>query len=158
MGELENKISTKALKVWRLSGFLYALIGIVIAVGLTIVNALFDWPKWLYIIYWGLALLEFVLLVFVLPSLRWKWWRYEVREHEIEIQKGLFVVTKTLFPMDRVQHVETKQGPIYRKYDLAAVHISTAATVHVIPALDSLEADHLRQKISILASVEEEDV
>ena len=60
----------------------------------------------------------------------------EVRETEIEIQRGIFVIKRTLVPMIRVQHVETNQGPFLRKYDLASVEVSTAATVHTIPALD----------------------
>ena len=62
-------------------------------------------------------------------------WRYEVRESEIELQHGIFIVKRTLIPMVRVQHVDTSQGPILRKYDLAEITISTAATNHTIPAL-----------------------
>ena len=85
-------------------------------------------------------------------------WRYEVREQEIEIQSGLFVVTRTLIPMVRVQHVDTEQGPILKKYNVANISISSAATVHTIPMLELEEADMLRMKISELARVAEEDV
>ena len=81
-----------------------------------------------------------------------------MRNTEIDIQSGIFVIKRTLIPMNRVQHVETKQGPLLRKYELASVEISTAATMHVIPALDLTEADELRHYISKMASVEEEDV
>ena len=37
--------------------------------------------------------------------------------------------------MIRVQHVDTVQGPILRKYQLASVIVNTAATAHEIPAL-----------------------
>jgi uncharacterized protein len=156
--QLMNTISKKAIKVWRLSGILYSLIGIVFAIGLTVLTKFLDWPDWAIVIYWALALTNFIFLTLILPSLRWKWWRYEVREGEIDIQKGIFVVKRTLFPMNRVQHVDTKQGPIYRKYGLSTVIISTAATIHEIPALESREADELRRKISSLASVGEDDV
>lgn len=90
--------------------------------------------------------------------MKWKRWRYEVREKEIEIQSGLFIIKRTLVPMIRVQHVETNQGPLLRKYQLASVEISTAATTHEIPALELPEADELRFYISKMASVEEDDV
>ncbi|MEH7523617.1 PH domain-containing protein, partial [Bacillus sp. JJ1503] len=89
---------------------------------------------------------------------RWKRGRYEVRENEIELQHGVFVIKRTLVPMIRVQHVDTRQGPILRKYGLATVAISTAATVHEIPALDMDEAEELRFFISKLARVADEDV
>ena len=60
--------------------------------------------------------------------------------------------------MVRVQHVDTEQGPLLRKYNLATVSISTAATVHQIPALDVEEAEEMRHAISSLARVAEDDV
>ena len=60
--------------------------------------------------------------------------------------------------MVRVQHVDTSQGPILKKYDLANISISTAATTHVIPMLVTEEADRLRARISELARVAEDDV
>ncbi|WP_145453348.1 PH domain-containing protein, partial [Staphylococcus epidermidis] len=63
-----------------------------------------------------------------------------------------------LVPMVRVQHVDTSQGPILKKYDLATVSISTAATVHEIPTVDIQEAEELRRSISALARVAEDDV
>ena len=98
------------------------------------------------------------LLIYLFPKVRWMRWRYEVREQEIELQHGLFVVKRTLVPMVRVQHVDTEQGPILRKYDLASITISTAATNHTIPALITEEADELRGRISVLARVAEDDV
>ena len=85
-------------------------------------------------------------------------WRYEVRESEIELQHGIFIVKRTLIPMINVEHVDTAQGPILRKYNLAEITISTAATNHTIPALVMEEADELRSRISALARVAEEDV
>ncbi len=85
-------------------------------------------------------------------------WRYEVREHEVELQYGVFVVKRVLVPMIRVQHVDTSEGPILRKYKLANVTIATAATVHEIPALDVEKADQLRDYISQLAREAKEDV
>lgn len=60
--------------------------------------------------------------------------------------------------MARVQHVDMKQGPILRKYRLATITITTAATKHEIPALDIEEADELRLSISRLARVAKDDV
>lgn len=156
--ELKNRISLKAVKVWRQSGVITAVIMAAIAGGLTVAVNVLDWSSWIMYGAWGLTVLEFVLYVLIIPSLRWKWWRYEVRENEIEVQKGLFIVERTLVPMIRVQHVETKQGPLMRKNDLASVEISTAATTHEIPALDKEEAEHLRQYIARMVTMVKEDV
>ncbi|PLT27965.1 PH domain-containing protein [Peribacillus deserti] len=156
--EPKNQISTKAVQVWRVSGFLFSLIEWGIAAGAVVLSALFDIPKWIPVVLFILAAAGTVIAVFVLPSLRIKHWRYEVREKEIEIQKGLFVIRRTLVPMVRVQHVDTRQGPILAKYGLSSVEISTAATTHEIPALDYMEAEQLRKYISLMAVVEDDDV
>src|SRR5699024_11635516 len=96
--------------------------------------------------------------VFLIPIWRWLRWRYALFEREIYIQHGILVVSRILVPMIRVQHVDTKQGPLLRNFNLASVTISTAATTHEIPALLEEEASELRDHISSLAKVDEDDV
>ncbi|PLS15892.1 hypothetical protein CVD28_20565 [Bacillus sp. M6-12] len=156
--ELKNRISNRALKVWRITGLLSSLFGWIITIAVAVLTYIFDWPDWILAGIVIISVIDTYLFIFLIPSVRWKRWRYEVRESEIEIQSGFFVIKRTLVPMTRVQHVDTKQGPILRRYGLATVEISTAATSHQIPALDTTEADSMRFFISRLARVEEEDV
>ncbi|WP_042352506.1 PH domain-containing protein [Bacillus massiliigorillae] len=156
--ELQNRISLRALKVWRQTGLIVSACMLIIAIAVTIIRYIFDGPLWLVYGSWGMFVILFLLLVFLIPSLRWKWWRYEVRDEEIEIQKGLFIITRTLVPMVRVQHVDTQQGPLMRKNNLASVEISTAATVHEIPALDYDEAERLRAFIVEMIRTVKDDV
>jgi Uncharacterized conserved protein len=60
--------------------------------------------------------------------------------------------------MVRVQHVDTEQGPLLRHFGLSTVSISTAAGTHKIPALSDNVASSLRDAISELARVVDEDV
>jgi uncharacterized protein len=157
-GEPQKRISPKALKVWRLHGVLQTLVLAVLVAGTVVLTMIFDWPVWIMAAAIGVLLLFTYLMIFFLPSMRWKRWRYEVREQEIELQRGLLIVKRTLVPMVRVQHVDTVQGPLLKRYNLSTITISTAATVHEIPALDTGEADELRHSISLLARVAEDDV
>ncbi|MGF1669083.1 MAG: PH domain-containing protein [Balneolaceae bacterium] len=126
----------------------------------------------LYFVFWGWDGLHFWLLLFlsilvfvyyiagicVIPYIRWRHWRYEIDEHEIDLMRGVLVRRRTLIPLSRVQHVDTSQGPILRWYNLASVTISTAATTHEISALDEMIADKVRDTISTYARLAEEDV
>ncbi len=156
--ELQKRISKKALSVWRINGLIHTGIYMAIAALLTFLAMLFDWPGWVIIIFWGIAVLRFVYSVIIFPALSYKQWRYEVRETEIELQQGLFIVERTLVPMVRVQHVDISQGPIMKKYGLSSIGISTAATVHEIPALENGEAEELRHYISRMVQRVKEDV
>ncbi|MBD7946149.1 PH domain-containing protein [Psychrobacillus sp. Sa2BUA9] len=153
-----NRISVKGLRVWRIYGIIQTLIVLLLGIGTGVINYFTGNYIWLYIVAGAGVLLVGYLLIYLFPKVRWSRWRYEVRDQEIELQHGLFVVKRTLVPMVRVQHVDTEQGPILRKYDLASITISTAATSHTIPALITEEADELRGRISVLARVAEEDV
>ncbi|MFD1706962.1 PH domain-containing protein [Siminovitchia sediminis] len=153
-----RRISQRGLKVWRIMGALISLLFWGSVVTLAVLTHYFDWPLWIVSAAAGLALIITILGIFVIPSLRWKRWRYEVTEHELDLQYGVFFIHRTLVPMVRVQHVDTSQGPILKKYHLATVSISTAATVHEIPAVDIQEAEELRRSISALARVAEDDV
>ncbi|ANU26425.1 PH domain-containing protein [Planococcus versutus] len=154
----QKQISRKGLTVWRVYGSMETAVVVLLMIGAGVLTYFLDWPQWLYAVYGGIIILFGVLFIFWFPKIRWQRWRYEVRDQEIELQHGLFIVTRTLVPMVRVQHVDTEQGPILRKYDLAEISISTAATTHTIPALVTAEADELRARISVLARVAEDDV
>ena len=86
----------------------------------------------------------------MVPELRWRRWRWEVREHEIDLQRGILVVRRTLIPMARVQHVETERGLIGQVLGLSTVEIHTAAGSHEIPLLRDGDAGAIRARIAEL--------
>lgn len=153
-----NQISRKGLTVWRLYGIIQTFVILLAAAGLGFLVYFFEWPEWITWVAAAIVVLQAFFSIYLFPKIRWERWRYEVREAEIELQHGLFIVNRTLIPMVRVQHVDTAEGPILRKYGLASITISTAATNHSIPALVTEEADELRNRISTFARVAKDDV
>jgi membrane protein YdbS with pleckstrin-like domain len=107
---------------------------------------------------WVLAALLCVVLVVVVPELRWRRWRYEIRPAEIDIRHGAWTVTRTLVPMARVQHVDTESGLLQQGFGLATVAFHTAAGRTEIPQLAEAEAAAVRERIAQLARVAEADV
>lgn len=158
IGQPKNQISKKGLKVWRIVGLIISALFWIPIIVYGIMSYIFKWS----FLYPGIAAIIAVFftvfMVKIIPTLRWKRWRYEVREQEIELQHGIWIIKRTLVPMVRVQHVDTLQGPILRKYQLATIEITTAATKHEIPAVNMEEAEELRHAISRLARVAEDDV
>ncbi|MRH45029.1 PH domain-containing protein [Aquibacillus halophilus] len=153
-----ERIAREAIKAWRLAACLWSIVPIIITISLFVLAYLFDFSYWFGVILLAVSLIEIVITIIIVPNLRWKRWRYQVFDQEIYIQHGILIVSRTLVPMIRVQHVDTKQGPILKKYGLASLTVSTAATTHEIPALLEDEASALRDQISELARVEQDDV
>jgi hypothetical protein len=155
----ETRINDKAVNAWRLSGLIFGILWFTPAIAyvpIFINIEKFDPVTFMLI---ALPSLVFYILTGVLiPKLRWKRWRYEINEDAIDLLRGFVFIRRTVVPINRVQHVDTSQGPIYRKYGLSSVKISTAATTHEIPALDDETAADVRNKISQLVRKVKEDV
>ncbi|WP_163582520.1 PH domain-containing protein [Gracilibacillus saliphilus] len=154
-----ERIATDAIKAWKLTAQLIAIIPLLITIGAFVAAYFFDFLSyWIGIVLAVLTVLEWAISILIIPKLRWRRWRYQIYDQEIYIQHGILIVTRTVVPMIRVQHVDTQQGPILKKYGLSTLQISTAATTHEIPALLEDEAADLRDQISELARVEQDDV
>lgn len=155
----QQTLPSASKKAWRINNGLWSLpIWLVPAyVGfLFVFNA--EVLIWILLLTVIVAIFLTVLLVFLVPEIRWKRWKYRVDEHEIDLEHGIFIIRRTLIPVKRVQHVDTRQGPVLRSYNLADVVISTAATTHKIPALSESTADQVRNEISTFARKAKDDV
>ena len=97
------------------------------------------------------AVVAALALTAVLPTLRWRRWRYEVRDEEVDLMRGAFVVRRTIIPIRRVQHVDTESGPLQDSFGLATVTFHTAAGGVAIPALGKGEAERVRARVAELA-------
>lgn len=130
------------------AGSVPVMIGAFVAAGALAASDLPGVLAWLV----GMAgVLAFVLGGIVLPMLRWRYWRYEVRDEEIDLLRGALVVTRTLIPMTRVQHVDTGRTVLSDMFDLRSVTVHTAAGSHSIPALEPGQAAAIRDRIAVLA-------
>jgi hypothetical protein len=85
------------------------------------------------------------------PQRRWRNWRYELRDEEIDLRRGVLVVTRTAIPTIRVQHVDTKRTWLSDQLGLRSVVIHTAGGSHTIPALPPATATEIRDRIAQLA-------
>lgn len=153
-----QKLAPSIIGVWRLS----SSIGYSFLLGLPIVYysifGIRDVHLWLLLVTIVLCSVAWILVSFVLPPIRWKRWRYSINQNEIDLLRGVIVSKETLIPLSRVQHVDTRQGPLLRYFNLSSVTISTAATTHEIPGLDEVIADRVRKEISTYARLADDDV
>lgn len=93
---------------------------------------------------------------FIGPAIRYRQWRYEIREDEVDLQHGVVVKTRQLIPMSRIQHVDTRRGPLQQRFGLASVVFFTAAGSMEIPALSHDDAQDVRNRIADLAKVHDD--
>lgn len=146
-------LDARVKTAWRVQAALSLVVPAMACAILLVATWVLDLPGWVPIAGFATLGALAVGLVAIAPEVRYRRWRWEVRDEEVRLREGLIVVTQTVIPMVRVQHVDTAQGPIMRTLGLTDVHVWTAAGKHTIPALSNEHATQLRDRIATLARV-----
>ena len=146
--EPQQRLPEAAVGLWRLELALVCAGFLVASLALMPLADDIGLPVWLAPAV--VALLGVVALIAV-PRVRWRRWRYEIRDDEIDLRAGLWTIRRTLVPIRRVQHVDTESGLLQTFFDLATVTFHTAAGATEIPALQRAEAERVRSRVAELA-------
>ncbi|HEX2410838.1 MAG TPA: PH domain-containing protein [Solirubrobacteraceae bacterium] len=149
--EPTRRLAPRARLVWRMSQGLGW--GVAVVAGL-IAGAQLDGA--LAVLVRVLPVVGLVAGVTLVPELRWRRWRWDVRPEAIDIRHGTLTVRRTLVPMLRVQHVDTTRDIVEQSLDLATVVVHTAAGSHRIPLLTVADAAEVRDRIADLARTADE--
>lgn len=84
------------------------------------------------------------------PGVAWRAFRYGVRADDLLVESGVLFRHTVSIPLDRIQHVDTRQGPMERAFGLSRLVVYTAAGMSAdgsIPGLEEREADALRDTL-----------
>jgi membrane protein YdbS with pleckstrin-like domain len=143
-----RRLDRRVLLLWWAVAVVNAVI-VVIVVGLLTGDDGFPLP-----ISAGIAGVAVVGAV-VIPYLRYRRWRYEIRSRDLLLARGALYQVTTLIPFDRIQFVETRQGPLDRLFRLTRLVVYTAAgRAGQVPGLDVSEADGVREELSRVAGAD----
>ena len=84
--------------------------------------------------------------------------KFGIRDLDIIFQKGFFVFNQTIVPYKRIQHVEIRQGLVFKAFKLYTLKIYTAGSSAgdlSIAGLNQLDADKLKAQILKVADLDE---
>jgi hypothetical protein len=83
---------------------------------------------------------------------RFRAWRYQERNEDLIVARGVMVRRLSVVPYGRMQFVEVTAGPIERLFELSTVKLHTAAAASDarIPGLERAEAARLRDRLTEL--------
>jgi membrane protein YdbS with pleckstrin-like domain len=94
-------------------------------------------------------------LVAVVHALaRYRVWGFEVSADALYLERGVLTRIETSVPFVRVQHVDTRRGPVDRLLGLASVVVYTAGSRGAdvtVPGLRPERAEQLREQLRDLA-------
>ena len=98
----------------------------------------------------GIVLVFGATVIVGLPTLRYRFWRYELRASELALTRGIWNRVHTIVPLRRIQHLDVSQDVIERNFGLGRLVVHTAGTQGssvVVPGLDFDEAERLRSEV-----------
>jgi len=89
-------------------------------------------------------------ITIVLPGLRYRFWRFDLRPEELYLERGILNRVRTIVPLRRIQHLDVSQDIIEREFDLGKLIVHTAGSRSsevVLPGLLYDEAQALRDEL-----------
>lgn len=148
--ELLKRLDEKTIDLYKKKGLFIFLFYLTVSVGSFFLFTHYEWDMLLYSVIPVLAIPFGLYHMLIVPKRMYEIFRYKVMENRIDLQSGIVMVSQTVIPMFRVQHVQTIQGPIMKKFGLSKLMIYTAGSVYQIPSLSEGAAEELREKIAVL--------
>lgn len=149
------------VNVWIVRSVIGCTIGVLIVVAVVIAGIVAGLPgpsAWVIataaIVLWTLLIVTCV----IIAKYRYRFTSYRIDRNVFSVQTGFMFRTLTVVPYTRVQHVETKQGPILRHFGLVSVTVSTAVDSHVIAGLEPELAHKTLDQLAGLVRLAKEDL
>ena len=140
--------------VWVIqSGVSAAVVGLIATVAFSVVGPGDTWVG-------GVVFAVVLALGVVFSVLRYRIWMYQVRADSLYLRRGVLTRVNTVAPYVRIQHVDTRRGPIERVFGLATTVVYTAGSRGAdvsIPGLTPERADDLQTRLKQLAIAAEGD-
>ncbi|MCQ4334325.1 PH domain-containing protein [Natronomonas sp. F2-12] len=140
--------------VWALQAAVSAaILGVIAAVAFSVLSVGGPWIG-------GAVFAVGVVIGIVLSVLRYRIWTYQVREDSLYLRRGVVTRVETVAPYVRIQHVDTRRGPIERVFGLATTVVYTAGSRGAdvaIPGLTPERAADLQTRLKQLAIAAEGD-
>ena len=88
-----------------------------------------------------------VLCTAAVPVIRYRHWRWDLHEEDLDLLHGAWRVVRTIVPVTRIQHVSVERSGWTDLFGLVRLHVHTAAGKTTIPGLEPARADDVRDRI-----------
>ena len=150
----ERTLEAEVQVVWAIqSAISAAIIGVIAGIAFTVFDPGGPWVG-------GAVFVAVTLIGIVFSVLRYRIWAYQVRRDSLYLRRGVLTRVNTVVPYVRIQHVDTRRGPLERVFGLATTVVYTAGSRGAdvsIPGLTPERADDLQTRLKQLAIAAEGD-
>ncbi|NEG89452.1 PH domain-containing protein [Bifidobacterium aerophilum] len=147
-------------RMWLTDEALRFVFWLAVCVAAAVICRLNGWWRWQPIVIGLLAAVNVLDFASQPLQTRYKYafHRFMIGDRFLRIRTGWLFRSTVTVPYNRVQHVDTKQGPLLRRFGLTTIMIHTAAGEHEIASLDSAEAERMTALIADRVAAAKEDL
>ncbi len=147
--EPANLVSPNAVRMWRVTS--WASFAAMVVVALVLWLVLPTWPWWATVIALVCIVPEIPVAIWM-PRIRYRVHRWEITDEAVHTRSGWISTERRVAPLNRVQTVDSSQGPIQRWFGVSSVTVTTASAAGPI-TIDGLDDEVARQVVADLTTV-----
>ena len=139
--EPTNTLPDGVRAMWLCEDLIGVLVLVAVALGIALAaGALMPWLPLA-------AAVGGVLHVVFIPRARYRRYRWQLHEEELDLLDGVLSVTRTIVPITRIQHVTVQRTGWTSVFDVVRLNVHTAAGETTIPGLQPARAAEVRDEI-----------
>lgn len=105
------------------------------------------YETWMLYIIVGIVAIIIVFLM-IRPILFYDHYAYIVNSEKVDVRRGIFTITTTMVPIERIHQIEIKKGPINNLFGLSNVYVITAGGVASIQYLKQDVAEEVADELN----------
>lgn len=105
------------------------------------------YETWMLYIIVGIVAIIIAFLM-IRPILFYDHYAYIVNSEKVDIRRGIFTITTTMVPIERIHQIEIKKGPINNMFGLSDVYVITAGGVASIQYLKQDVAEEIADELN----------
>ncbi len=143
-----KRVDPKAKNVMRVSSAIGSGLLIVACVVAAVILVMTDTvAKFILIIPALIAVLAIVDII-VVPEIRYRRYKYYLDDEMLVVEEGLWFITRSIAPIERIHQIEVKRGPVDRMFNMGNVIVTTAGGVVKIAFLEDAVADEIAARLN----------
>lgn len=149
VGTVTQPLDPDVVKVWRVKAGLWWTAFVLGTLAFALVRGV-EGAGW----EWMWAALATAVLgglyVAYVPRLRYRFWRYALRDEDLYLERGVLTRVHTVVPLRRIQHLDVSHDLIEREFDLGKLVVHTAgarSSSVTLPGLRIEAAEALRDEL-----------
>ena len=143
-----KRVDPKAKNVMRVSSAIGSGLLIIAGVIAAAILVASDTVAKIILIIPALIAVLAIIDIIAVPEIRYRRYKYYLDDEMLVVEEGLWFITRSIAPIERIHQIEVKRGPVDRMFGMGNVIVTTAGGVVKIAFLEDAVADEIAARLN----------